>query len=154
MGRSDWFRRYRYRIPEVLHAEDQELLLRAYPDSRFAVLEEILLGYRMGPVALGKLLSVRRNLLIAQIGQFALRHQWRNLLLATLATGLKLPRDALFATAAGRRWRDRRGGTVTPEIGQAWKALLSSLSRGLDELQLSPGREPPAPRSPMRAVTS
>ena len=154
MGRADWFRRNRYRIPEVLHAEDQELLLRAYQDSRFAVLEEILLGYRMGPVALGKLLSVRRNLLIAQIGQFALRHQWRNLLLATLATGLKLPRDALFATAAGRRWRDRRGGTVTPEIGQAWKALLSSLSRGLDELQLSPGREPPAPRSPMRAVTS
>src|ERR1035437_9491972 len=31
MGRADWFRRYRYQIPEVVRAEDQELLLRAYP---------------------------------------------------------------------------------------------------------------------------
>ena len=154
MGRTDWFRRTRYKIPEVLHAEDQELLLRAYPDSRFAVLEEILLGYRMGPVALRKMLSVRCNLLMAQFDQFALRRQWRNLLLATLATGLKLPRDALFATAAGRRWRDRRGGTVSPEIEQAWKALLNSLSLRLDELQLPLGRELPATGSPMRAVSS
>jgi glycosyltransferase involved in cell wall biosynthesis len=148
MGRAGWFRRYRYRTPEVVHAEDQELLLRAYPDSRFAVLDEILLGYRMGPIALRKTLSTRRNLLAAQIDRFAQRRQWRNLLLAVLATGLKLLRDLMFATAAGRRWRDRRGGYISPEIEQAWNTLLSSLYRRLDELPLPNARGLPAPRSP------
>jgi glycosyltransferase involved in cell wall biosynthesis len=141
MGRTDWFRRYRYRTPELVRAQDQELLLRAYPDSRFAVLDEILLGYRTGPVALGKTLSARRCLLGTQVDHFAQRRQWRNLVLALLATGLKLPRDLLFATAAGRRWRDRRGGTVSPEIEHAWNALLGSLCRRLDELHLPHGRE-------------
>ena len=98
MGRAGWFRRYRYQTPELVRSEDQELLLRAYPESRFAVLDEILLGYRMGPTTLRNTLSQRRCLLDAQIARFAQRRQWRNLLLAVLATGLKLPRDLLFAT--------------------------------------------------------
>ena len=53
-----------------------------------------------------------------------------------LATGLKLPRDFIFATAAGRRWRDRRGGRVSPEIEKAWTALLRSLSRRLQDMNL------------------
>ena len=142
MGRASWFRRYRYQTPEPVRAQDQELLLRAYPDSRFVVLDEILLGYRMGPIALGKTLSARRCLLAAQITRFAQRRQWRNLLLAMLSTGLKLPRDLLFATTAGRRWRDRRGGEVSPEIEQAWTVMLGSLYRRLDELHLPHGREP------------
>jgi len=148
MGRVDWFRRYRYRTPELVRAQDQELLLRAYTDSRFAVLDEILLGYRLGPTPLRKTLSARRCLLAAQIGQFAPRREWRYLLLAMLATGLKLPRDLLFATAAGRRWRDRRGGDISPEIEQAWNALLSSLQRRLEQLQLPHGTKSIAPRSP------
>ena len=142
MGRAGWFRRYRYQTPGLARAQDQELLLRAYPDSRFAVLDEILLGYRMGPIALRKILSARRCLLAAQISRFTQRRQWRNLLLAMLATGLKLPRDLLFATTAGRRWRDRRGGNISPEIEGAWNALLSSLCRRLDELHLPHGCEP------------
>ena len=55
--------------------------------------------------------------------------------------GLKLPRDLLFATAAGRRWRDRRGGNVPPEITLAWNALLDSLDRRLDDLELPRGSE-------------
>ena len=141
MGRAGWYRRYRYQTPELARAQDQELLLRAYPDSRFAVLDEILLGYRMGPIALGKTLSARRCLLAAQISRFAQRRQWRNLLLAMLSTGLKLPRDLLFATTGGRRWRDRRGGEVSPEIEQAWTTMLGSLYRRLDELHLPHGRE-------------
>lgn len=148
MGRAGWFRRYRYQTPELVRSQDQELLLRAYPDSRFAVLDEILLGYRMGPVALRNTLSQRRCLLATQIARFAQRRQWRNVLLAVLATGLKLPRDLLFATTAGRRWRDRRGGNISPEIEQAWNAWLRFLNRRLDELQLPHGRELIAPRPP------
>lgn len=148
MGRASWFRRYRYRTPELLRSQDQELLLRAYADSRYATLDEILLGYRMGPVTLRNTLSQRRCLFAAQLAQFAQRRQWHNLALATLAMGLKLPRDLLFATAAGRSWRDRRGGKISPEIEQAWNALLNALYRRLDELQLPHGQEAIALRLP------
>ena len=136
MARAAWFRRYRYQTPELARSQDQELLLRAYPDSRFAVLDEVLLGYRMGPVALRNTLSQRRFLLQAQVVQFTRRRQWRYLLLALLAMGLKLPRDMFFATPAGRRWRDRRGGEISPEIAKNWTTLLASLHRRLDVLHV------------------
>lgn len=141
MGHAAWFRRYRYRTPELVRAQDQELLLRAYPDSRFAVLDEILLGYRTGPVGLGKILSARRCLLGAQIGRFAQHGQWRYLMLALAAAGLKLPRDLLLAAADGRRRQDHPGGKVSPEIEKAWIELLQSLQRRLEELNLPHGRE-------------
>jgi len=43
IGRRDWFVRNIYRLPEVLRAEDQELLLRTYPYSQFACLDKVLL---------------------------------------------------------------------------------------------------------------
>jgi glycosyltransferase involved in cell wall biosynthesis len=141
IGRADWFRRFRYQTPELARAQDQELLLRAYPDSRFAVLDEILLGYRMGPIALRRIFLARRCLLAAQTTRFAQRRQWHNLLLAWLATGLKLPRDLLFATTAGRRRRDRRGGKVPSETVRAWTELLTFLCRRLDDLNLPHGVE-------------
>ena len=142
MGRADWFRRYRYQIPEATRAEDQELLLRAFPDSRFAVVDEILLGYRVGRPALHKTLPARRNLLAAQITRFTQRRQWRNLLLATLAAGVKLPRDFMFAATAELLGRDRHGDEIPPATLKAWTELLFSLSQRLDELHLPHGFEP------------
>ena len=45
MGRSDWFRRFNYKLPDVIRAEDQELLLRAYPDSKYHSIPDVLLAY-------------------------------------------------------------------------------------------------------------
>jgi len=152
MGRADWFRRYRYRTPDMVRAQDQELLLRAYPHSRFAALDEALLGYRAGPIALGKVWATRRYILAAQIDCFTERRQWRNLLLATLATGLKLSLDLLFATAPGRWWQQHRRPAVSPEIDRAWTKLLVSLTRRLVELGLPRGFEPEGlPEVPARA---
>jgi glycosyltransferase involved in cell wall biosynthesis len=58
LGRIGWFRHYRYR-PEALFVQDQDLLLRAYRDSRFAVIPELLLGYRQGKPTLSKLMRTR-----------------------------------------------------------------------------------------------
>jgi glycosyltransferase involved in cell wall biosynthesis len=138
MGRTAWFRRYRYQTPELVRAQDQELLLRAYPESCFAVVDEILLGYRSGSTALAKTLSARRCLLTAQIRRFAERREWRYLLLAMAATGLKLPRDLLQAATAGRWRRDPRS-ELPPEVVKAWNELLLSLTRRLDELNLPLG---------------
>ena len=136
MGRTDWFRRHRYRTPELARAQDQELLLRAYPHSRFAVLEDILLGYRAGSASLRKVWSARRHLLAAQVGCFAQRRQWNHLALAALATGAKLPLDLLYATAPGRRWQAHRRAPVPPEVEKAWNQLMQTLTRRLDRLRL------------------
>lgn len=47
MGRSAWFRKFRYQIPGPYFCEDQELLLRSYTTSRFACLPEVLFAYRL-----------------------------------------------------------------------------------------------------------
>ena len=66
MGRTAWFRRHHYRIPEPVRSEDQELLLRTFVDSRFACLPQVLLGYRKGLFNLRKSLVARRSVGIAQ----------------------------------------------------------------------------------------
>lgn len=59
MGRTTWFRRYRYR-ESLRKSQDQDLLLRSYRDSRFALLPEVLLGYRQAQLGLEKVLQSRR----------------------------------------------------------------------------------------------
>jgi glycosyltransferase involved in cell wall biosynthesis len=60
IGRTEWFRRYRYR-PPARRCEDQDLLLRAHRRSTFANLPEILLGYREARVRLKPTLIGRAN---------------------------------------------------------------------------------------------
>jgi glycosyltransferase involved in cell wall biosynthesis len=93
MGRTDWFRRHRYRMPEKVLAEDQELLLRAYPESRFACLDEVLLAYRTGRFRLSKTLRGRRALLGIQLFHFVRRRQWSNVARSVALTFLKVVID-------------------------------------------------------------
>lgn len=58
MGRSAWFRAFRY-DPQAFKAQDQGLLLRAYTSSRFAAIAEPLLGYRQDAIPLRKVLVSR-----------------------------------------------------------------------------------------------
>jgi len=58
MGKTSWFRRYRYR-PDAIRCEDRDLLFRAHAGSRFANLPEIVLGYREGSIDLRKRLCSR-----------------------------------------------------------------------------------------------
>ncbi len=47
MGRTAWFRKFRYAIPGPYFCEDQELLLRNYNESQFGATAEILFAYRV-----------------------------------------------------------------------------------------------------------
>ncbi len=58
MGRTEWFRRWRY-DPSCGKAQDQELLLRSHAFSRFAALPEALVGYRQERVSVHKSLLGR-----------------------------------------------------------------------------------------------
>lgn len=53
MGRLEWFRRWRY-DPSFRKAQDQELLLRAWRNSRYAAIPALLVGYRQEAVSLRK----------------------------------------------------------------------------------------------------
>lgn len=58
IGKRTWYDKYRY-DPVNKKGEDRELLLRAYRESRFACLPEVLVGYRNDHLTLRKNLSKR-----------------------------------------------------------------------------------------------
>lgn len=95
MGRAAWFRKFRYRLPEVLRAEDQELLLRAMPESQYYCLPEILLAYRQGPFDLKKSLLARRELYKSQLSIFFNRQEWVFVLMSTWVTLQRFSFDLL-----------------------------------------------------------
>jgi glycosyltransferase involved in cell wall biosynthesis len=97
MGRTEWFRHYHYRIPEVVLAEDQELLLRAYPESRFACLGEVLLAYRRERFRLNKTLLQRFSLLGMQLSHFTRRHEWSSATMSVSLTFIKILVDCVAA---------------------------------------------------------
>jgi glycosyltransferase involved in cell wall biosynthesis len=72
MGRTEWFRNHPY-SPEAVRAEDQDLLLRTYRNSRFAALPAVLLGYREDSLRLGKNLRGRRSFLRSVVREECLR---------------------------------------------------------------------------------
>lgn len=126
MGKASWFRKHRYRVPEVLRAEDQELLLRAAPVSRYACIDHVLLGYRQGIFPLQKVLLARRQLLRAQIGLFYQRRQWRYLSLAIAACLAKVAVDCLAALpGCSQLFFSRMGGEVSDNVIETLRATLS-----------------------------
>ena len=128
MGRTDWFRRHPYRIPEVRRAEDQELLLRACTDSRYACLDEVLLGYRKDNFILGKTLLARRNLLVAQLGLFLHRRQWLHALRALVVGAVKVTIDLIAALpGAAPLFFWRMGDNAPPPVVAMLHKLLKDL---------------------------
>ena len=93
MARRDWFEKYRYRTPEVLRAEDQDLLIRAYPTSRYSCVPETVLAYRLRVFPLKSLLISRFNLVRAQVRTFYQRKQPIYLMLAVLVFFVKSALD-------------------------------------------------------------
>lgn len=110
LGRRAWFQRHRYRMPEVRRAEDQELLMRASPSSRYACLPDVLLAYRLGEPDLAKIFLARRSQWRAQFQLLASRGDLRGAALACIYGALKVLRD--LAAAATRRsgYRVQAGG--------------------------------------------
>lgn len=125
MGRRTWFDQHPYRLPEVRRAEDQELLLRACKDSRYACLEDVLLGYRQGAFQLGRTFIARRALFSAQLGLFMQWRDFRSALLATLLTFSKVGVDCLCGLPGlGKLFFTRMGGGVDDATRQRLEDCL------------------------------
>lgn len=126
MGRRGWFEVHPYRLPEVRRAEDQELLLRSYPDSCYACLDAVLLGYRQGPFQLQRTLVARRTLFAAQFGLFVQRGELGNAACAAALFSIKIVLDALAALpGGGALFFQRMGGPVSATVQETLQKSLA-----------------------------
>lgn len=89
MGRAGWFRKFRYGGAEALRAEDQDLLLRSCPESRFACLPEVLFGYRQNDLPLRSVLAGRRSLARAVVREALRRRRYTWIPLAVAGQAAK-----------------------------------------------------------------
>ncbi len=125
MGRIEWFRKYRYR--EVNRAEDQDLLLRSYPESRFACLPEVLFAYRLrSQVSLKINRIARKNQLRSQLNLFSDRSQWLYLALSAFAYAGKTAGDFCKALTGGS---PKQIHTDLSEYLPRWESLKSKLAQ-------------------------
>ena len=90
MGKVSWFQSHRYQS-YADGAEDQNLLLRSFTQSRFACLDEVLLGYRQNARPLKKVLRARFRYVKSAFISFGLRdanHMAVKIFIVQLAKGL------------------------------------------------------------------
>jgi glycosyltransferase involved in cell wall biosynthesis len=123
MGKRTWFLTHPYR-EGYTRSEDQTLLLRSFSDSRFAALEEVLLGYRMEGVFAKKMgqgrLSYCRQLV----------RQVRDVSSAVTATrgmlihGLAFGRDVLLETTGSLSQRSRQAfQPANDQVKNQWQEV-------------------------------
>ncbi len=124
MGKTAWFRKYRYRL--VDRAEDQDLLLRSYSESRFECLNEVLFAYRLRTKVSLKINKIaRRSLLTSQLNLFSSRSQWLFCALSLIAYFVKSSMDswnALIGNGPKQIYSDL--SKIMPE----WEALKSDIA--------------------------
>lgn len=123
MGRLEWFRRYRY-DPGAIRCEDHELLFRAFRDSVYANLPDVLLGYREDGLDLSKILLSRWVWLkrAAQSrGEVASLPRLVNL---AVVTGLKAVVDCVAAVSGlQHRLARQRAGKMSGKEREEWDLI-------------------------------
>lgn len=96
MGKTDWFKKYRYADPNPYFCEDQELLLRSFATSQFATVNQELFSYRLtSQVNLKKLIKTRVALFRYQYEYFIKNRNYLYLILAFIALLGRLLKDSM-----------------------------------------------------------
>jgi glycosyltransferase involved in cell wall biosynthesis len=126
-GRAEWFRNNPYN-PKLLKTQDQDLLLQTFKRSRFAALDEVLIGYRQDALDLRKMLF-GRQVFIGSLWRHARRtgEFWP----AMDGIGTHLVKGGLdIATIGfgfGRLVQQNRLEPVRPSVVKEWRDLRMSL---------------------------
>jgi len=127
-GRIEWFRRHRYAVPDAPRAEDQELLVRAAPSSRYAACPEILLGYRQSAYSVSRLLKGRFGRVQAYARSALPRGQWLGLLAATATAVAKSGVDVLAGLPGCQGlFYGRMAAMPDVRVLEEWRALWARL---------------------------
>lgn len=133
MGRTSWFRENKY--ANVARAEDQEVLLRALPNSRYARLPEILLFYRVRGFNFRGSFIARLSLMRAQVKTFSSRGQFAAVILVLLTSAAKILSDVLVALGVGNVRLQRRLGRqhVSMRVQERFNSLLRQMGLNMHE---------------------
>jgi glycosyltransferase involved in cell wall biosynthesis len=126
-GRAQWFRQNPY-DSKLMKAQDQDLLLRTFKSSRFAALDEVLIGYRQNGLELAKMLS-GRSVYIASLWRHAQRSgEWLPALQGITAQLFKAGADiATVGLGLNRLAQRRRLRPVRPGVTRRWQDLRQQL---------------------------
>lgn len=129
MGRLEWFRRHRYGCPGPYLCEDQELLLRTYRVSRFAIVPEVLFAYRLRErIDWTKAILTRRKVLAVQIKEFVGLRQWDYVMLSVATFVGRVAKDVLSVLTSSRMARLKHLPAIEVEAveRQRWLKILES----------------------------
>jgi len=129
-GRLNWFRRHRYASPSPYCCEDQELLLRTHESSRFFIVPEFLLAYRLRDrMVLAKTWRTRKTLFGVQLKYFLDHRQYLYLLLATGVFAGRLLKDLLQLLGVNPRIRNTRSlSDLGAEECAFWRVWIRDLA--------------------------
>lgn len=129
IGKTDWFARNKYLQPAPYCCEDQEFLLRTYTESKFHVLPESLLAYRVRTdIAFKKLARTRFSLVKVQVSYFLSKKQYRNVALSSLVFFARLTTDTVNKIMSKFPYfRSQSGKTIKPNNETNWPTLIQAL---------------------------
>jgi len=135
MGRTAWFRSNAYLCPGPYFCEDQELLLRTFRTSRFQVLSEPLLAYRIrNRISLSKLWRTRTTLLRLQWKYFSEIGRPDHAMWAVTAFLMKYGRDVFRKIdMGGSRGAGARvcASENSDQVVALWNDLIDRLQDGI-----------------------
>ncbi len=130
MGKTSWFKANEYKIPEVLRAEDQELLMRASYSSTFYSIPEILLAYRQSNISMKKKFIARSSLLKSQVNFLFNANQYLSCLKALILFFIKLSFDALEYCFGFDRSILQKKQCVPERIDEKFRSLIIEINNG------------------------
>ena len=124
MGRADWFRRHRY-DERASKAQDQALLYKAYENSCFAGLPDVLLGYKYPGLSIQKTLIGRYHYLRAMNANGGARFRF----LATFGHAAAASRDLLgLFTGMESRVIEDKVKSVDAGVLAKWNEIILRMS--------------------------
>jgi len=118
-GRTNWFRSWRF-DPASGGACDQDLLLRAHENSRFANLTGIVLGYREPSVVLQKVAAYRIKFARSLARYYQLRHPYRLSAGMSLIAAKMVVDTVAVSTGAQHRLLRHRARPVAASDASVW----------------------------------
>lgn len=128
MGKRTWFASHPYREGHT-RCEDQGLLLRSFSDSRFASLEEVLLGYRMEGISAKKFGLGRLNYCRQLVRQVCDVPSAMTAARGVLVHSLAFSRDVLLDATGSLGQRSRQSfQPVNSQVRNQWQQVWSRVT--------------------------
>lgn len=127
IGRRSWFERFLYDEGKR-KAQDQVLLAASFSESRFANVQEVLLGYREDVPGFGKLLLSRWCMMRGIASVYIRQQQYIWALKNIITQSFKIVADLLLSAPALRHWQlARRSEPLCEKEHTKWKKLIQHL---------------------------